>query len=130
MAVRERSRVRDLSGNNRLPRVLEERDDLCWRMADDKERFAEIREEIMDALGDADTGHLPGWLIAREVRFYKAHWVDDKEVTYIFVKRVDKLCPAAPSAKPAAKAEAEAEAQSIKRTAEAGARIILRRPTS
>jgi hypothetical protein len=84
----DRDNSLDLSGDNELPEVLEERERLRLRIAVDQARFAEIRNLLMVKLGDADSAFLAGWTITREVKLRRAHEVPEKEITYVKASRV------------------------------------------
>jgi hypothetical protein len=53
----------DLSTDNRLPALLNEREGLKLAMATAKDRLAEIDTEIKAKLNGGDAGALPGWRI-------------------------------------------------------------------
>jgi hypothetical protein len=82
------AKTTDLSGDNELPELLEERERLRLRIATDQARFAEIRNLLVVKLGEADEAELPGWVITRKVKLRQAHEVSEKEITYISARRV------------------------------------------
>lgn len=56
---------RDLSGNNRLPALLEHRDELQRALGASEAEKKAIDAEIVEALAGATVGELPGWRIKR-----------------------------------------------------------------
>jgi hypothetical protein len=77
----------DLSADNELPELLEERELLRRRMADDKARLVAINETLAAKLGDALRGQLPGWEIWRVIAEHRAYRVPEGIWRYIKAKR-------------------------------------------
>jgi len=83
---------------------------------------------LLVKLSNAEVGHLPGWIITREVKLREAYEVAEKEITYITAKRTDPPWPAG------AAGRGHIHYPDFRRLSRAKTdrpeKIILRRPTS
>jgi hypothetical protein len=84
---------RDLSTDNALPALLEEREALYRRMAADKQRLEEIKRLLEAKLGDASRGLLPGWSIFWVTRSYRGYSVDEGTYRFVWAERTDAREP-------------------------------------
>jgi hypothetical protein len=80
----------DLSGDNRLPALLDEREELKLAMASAKGRLAELDDEIKDKLGSADAGALPGWRITHAEHHRNGYTVAPSTYRVLKVERAAK----------------------------------------
>lgn len=79
----------DLSGDNFLPALLEEREAIKERMRADKARVDEIDAEIIAKLGDYERAFLPGWSIKRPLVRRKGFYVEPTEFRRLSIKKLD-----------------------------------------
>lgn len=79
----------DLSGNNELPALLEERESLRLRQKQDDERAKAIETQIKFTMGDAAiaTG-LPGWNISFRTTQFAGYTVAEQERRTLRIQRV------------------------------------------
>jgi predicted phage-related endonuclease len=54
---------RDLSADNLLPLMLDEREKISLLIANAERRLLEINDNVKSIMGDAETATLPGWSI-------------------------------------------------------------------
>jgi hypothetical protein len=85
--------ARDLTGDNELPQLLEEREELQRRMAADRERLEEIKRLLEAKLGEASRGVLPGWSLFWVTRSRRAYSVDEGTYRFIWAERVTTRQP-------------------------------------
>ena len=79
----------DLTGDNSLPAILEERAEIKSRMRADKARLAEIDAEIIAKLGEHERGYLPGWAIKRPLVHRRGYYVEPTSYRNLTIKRID-----------------------------------------
>lgn len=77
----------DLSGDNALPAILEEREKLKAEMKAAEERVGAIDTEIKTKLGAFERGHIPGWAVSWKLQNRKAYSVEATSFRKIGVKR-------------------------------------------
>lgn len=80
----------DLSGDNLLPILLDERSELKARVKAADDRLAEIDAELRHKLGNAESGSLPGFNLSLKTQLRKAHF---QAATTSRVLRVTDLRP-------------------------------------
>ena len=80
----------DLSGDNRLPAILDERASLRRSIAATKRRIAEIDGELGRKLGSADRAILPGWTILRAIHERAGYSVPPSVTRRLKVVRTDR----------------------------------------
>lgn len=78
----------DLTGDNALPGILEERAELKDRMRADKARLDEIDAEIIAKLGEHERGFLPGWSIKRPLVNRRGFYVDPTTYRKLTIKQL------------------------------------------
>lgn len=78
----------DLSGNNILPMLLEERTTLRALSESTNRRLKEVNAIIRESLGDATSASLSGWEIEIRTHHRREYTVDAMDVTSLFAKRV------------------------------------------
>lgn len=79
----------DLSGDNMLPALLEEREQINARLKADRARLEAINAEIIDKLGEHERGYLPGWSIKRPLVRRKGFYVEPTEFRRLSIKKLD-----------------------------------------
>lgn len=79
----------DLTGDNALPEILEEREELKDRMRADKALLDEIDAEIIAKLGEHERAYLPGWSIKRPLIERRGFYVEPTSYRKLTVKRLD-----------------------------------------
>jgi len=77
----------DLTGDNEVGALLEERLVLKLRIREDKARLKAIDETLTLKLGEAQVGLLPGWEIWRVVAERRAYTVPEGIWRYLRVKQ-------------------------------------------
>lgn len=79
----------DLSGDNMLPVILQERAELKERIKADSARVAEIDAEIIAKIGEHERGFVPGWSIKRPLIHRKGFWVEPTSYRKLTIKQLD-----------------------------------------
>lgn len=79
----------DLSADNMLPALLDEREAIKCRMRADKARVDEIDAEVIAKLGDYERGFLPGWTIKRPLVQRRGFYVEPTEFRRLSIKKLD-----------------------------------------
>ena len=80
---------RDLSANNHLPELLEERERLKAEASGAEARLKEIDYQLKNCIGEARTAWLPGWLISLPTIHKKAYSVAATDYRQLTVSRTD-----------------------------------------
>jgi len=85
----DNGRELDLSRDNMLPALLEEREQIKERMAADRARIEEIENEVIAKLGEHERAFLPGWSIKRPIVRRRGFYVEPAEFRRLSIRRLD-----------------------------------------
>lgn len=88
MYAEDNGREVDLSRDNMLPALLDERAELLARMKDDKARVAEIDAEVIHKIGDHERAFLPGWQIKRPLVKRDGFYVSPTEYRRLSIRKL------------------------------------------
>ena len=83
----EEGRTVDLSGQNRLPELLETDERLRKEMAEAKDKREAIKTELVAALGGAEVGVLADWTITNKMQHRKAYSVAETDFPVLRTRR-------------------------------------------
>jgi hypothetical protein len=78
----------DLTGDNELPGLLSDQEDLRFFLARIEAELTQTRKRIAEKLGNAASATLPGWKLTRVTRARKGYTVEPSVYSYVDVKRV------------------------------------------
>jgi len=80
--------TKDLSSDNLLPALLEEREQVKALLDNAERRLKEINSEIRSRIGDACAASLPGWSIKHLTWQRKEYVVPAQQIRQLHIKRV------------------------------------------
>lgn len=78
----------DLSGDNLLPTILSEREQIKARISVDKARLAEIDAEIAHKMGENERAFVPGWSVKRPIVKRNGFYVEPVEYRKLTIKKL------------------------------------------
>lgn len=79
----------DLSGDNFLPTLLDEREQIKAEMRAAKARADEIDAEIIAKIGEHERAFIPGWSVKRPLVRRKGFYVEPTEYRRLSIKKLD-----------------------------------------
>jgi hypothetical protein len=80
----------DLSRDNQMPALLEEREMLKFSVSAEEKRLGEIDYAIKNRIGKARTGWLPGWIINYATSHRKETVIPARDIRTLRVKRTNE----------------------------------------
>jgi predicted phage-related endonuclease len=81
--------VLDLSGDNRLAKILPQREDLKDTIDGARKELEALDAEVKFKLGDAETAELPGWRLTWKEEYRKAYTVEESTRRVLRVKQIE-----------------------------------------
>lgn len=95
MFPRDNGATVDLTGDNRMPELLERLDALSAADKEAQKEIKAIKAEISAKIGEATTAVLPGWQVTFKTQLRKGYTVKDTEFRVLRTKRTDERKAAA-----------------------------------